>query len=382
MPYILSIIIPTKNRYEYLKECLLSLKKLNSEKVEIIVQDNTVNNYEIVDFIEKLNTNNIKYYYDPSELSQTDNSDLAAKHATGEYCTYIGDDDSVCSAMIDSVEYMKKQNIDSAVINLATYHWPDVVFQGKKQPCLFFDRRKPHIRYMNKNQIFKDFLSWGCQDIHYIPRVYHGIIKRSVMEKIKDKTGSYFPGPSPDMANATAALLVINSFIEIPLPLIVSGYSYKSAGGMGLRGAHTGSLKATHQLPKNAEQEWSSKIPKVWLGYTVWAEAAEKAFTRMGESNYIEKINYNAMLAKTFLRYRDYRNMVMLYFPNPTQKIVLFYECLRFMSRWSWRRLLTCFYKVIGMIYENHNTISLQEACSIVNDFNRDVLRDTQLFSL
>jgi len=41
---LLSIIIPTKNRYKYLKECLISLNMINSTQFEIIVQDNSDDN--------------------------------------------------------------------------------------------------------------------------------------------------------------------------------------------------------------------------------------------------------------------------------------------------------------------------------------------------
>lgn len=369
MGYLLSIIIPTKNRYEYLKECLYTLSQLNREEVEIIVQDNTKENDEIIQYIKELNLDNLKYFHDESELSQTANSDLAASHITGEYCTYIGDDDSVASVAIDVAKYLKKHDIDACVCNMATYHWPDVVFQGKKQPALFFDSRRCKIKTLDREKVLKSFLSWGCQDIHYMPRIYHGIIKSSVLKEIKEITGSFFPGPSPDMANATASILLVRTMIEVRLPIIISGFSFKSAGGMGLRGTHTGSLSSAKQLPPNAEKEWSSKIPKVWLGYTVWTESSEKAFIRMGKQEYVNKINYNAMFAKTFLRYPDNRRMV-LESMRGVRRIALWWECLRFMLRWSANRINTIIRKKTSNEYENNSIISLAEACKIVNEHN------------
>ena len=375
--YLLSVVIPTKDRYEYLKGCLETLVDLNSDEIEIVVQDNTENNSEIIDYIAQLNCRNIKYYHDPLPLSQTGNSDLAVSHVTGEYCTYIGDDDSISCAAIDVTHYLKEHDIDACVSNVATYHWPDVVFQGKEKPVLEFDNSPAEIIKLDNVVTMKKFLSWGCQDIKYLPRIYHGIIRRSVLEEIKRTTGSYFPGPSPDMANAVSALLLIKRYIYIRLPLIVSGYSFKSAGGMGLRGAHSGKLSGVKQLPANAEAEWSSRIPKVWLGYTVWPESAEKAFTQMKQESYIDRINYYAMYAKIYLRYSDYRKMVMENVKGFGGKFHLIYECIRFMVRWFgehfrvWKRCKS------GCEYINREKISLQEACDVVN---KEYLRKENIF--
>ncbi|MBR3419158.1 MAG: glycosyltransferase family 2 protein [Oscillospiraceae bacterium] len=365
--YLLSVVIPTKNRYEYLKECLKSLADLNSDKIEIIVQDNTLQNEEIISFIEALDSKHIKYFHSTAELSQTGNSDLAVSHVTGEYCTYIGDDDALCRSAIDAAEYMKKNHILACVNDVATYHWPDVVFEHEKKPALSFDNRECTVRMLDSKKVMDDFLSWGCQDIKYLPRIYHAIIHRSVLEKIKEKTGSYFPGPSPDMANAVSALLLMKRYAYISLPLILSGYSYKSAGGMGLRGAHSGSLSAVKQLPANAEAEWSPRIPKVWLGYTVWPESAEKAFIRMDQEAYISRINYHAMYAKIFLKYPDYRMMVLKNIKGISGFFHFVFECFRFMFRWFGERNDSQRRKKSGRQYIIKENISLLQACKTVD---------------
>lgn len=366
--YLLSVVIPTKDRYEYLKGCLNSLVNIQSNDIEIVVQDNTQDNKEIIDYINELGWEHIKYFHDSSELSQTGNSDLAVSHATGEYCTYIGDDDSISIAAIDAVRYLHENNIDACVNNVATYHWPDVVFQNKPKPALEFDASPIEMQKINNDEIMKSFLSWGCQDIKYLPRIYHGIIKRSILESIKEESGSYFPGPSPDMANAVSALLLIKNYIYIRFPLIISGYSFKSAGGMGLRGAHSGSLTGVKQLPKNAEKEWSPRIPKVWLGYTVWPESAEKAFIHMHQDQYIKQINYSAMYAKTFLRYPNYRKMVLENVKGIKAKVKLIYEGVRFMLRWAAEHIRVHKRKRKGTEYVLSEKITLQEACNIVNE--------------
>ncbi len=370
MSYLLSVVIPTKDRYIYLKECLKTLVDLKSEELEIVVQDNTLDNSEIVSYIQELNWSHIKYFHSTENLSQTGNSDYAIKNATGEYCCYIGDDDSLTVAALEYTRYLRQNNMKACVCNVATYHWPDVVFEKGEKPALSFDDREVVVQRLNSEHVLKKVLSYGVQDIKYLPRVYHAIIAMDVMQQIYKKTGSYFPGPSPDMANAISAALLIDEYIYVRKALIVSGYSYKSAGGMGLRGAHKGDLKSVKQLPKNAEKEWSPKIPKVWLGYTVWPESAEKAFTRMGAEKYIKKINYYAMEAKIFLRYAEYRELIFKRIKNLAHLLRFGYECCRFMTRWCVERLDLIYRKRSGKQCVLHERISLTEACKVVNEHN------------
>lgn len=370
MNYLLSVVIPTKDRYIYLKECLQSLIDLKSDMLEIVVQDNTAINDEILSYISLLNWPHLKYYHYSYSVSQTENSDLAVSHALGEYCCYIGDDDSISNAALEIAQYMKDNRIIACACNVATYHWKDIVFQGRKKPTLSFDDRKMWIKDMNSKKILKKVLSYGVQDIKFLPRVYHGIISKSILDQIYKITGSYFPGPSPDMANAIASVLLIQKYIFVNLPLILSGYSYKSAGGMGLRGTHKGLLKDVKQLPKKAEEEWSPKIPKLWLGYTVWPESAEKAFIKMGYNSYIKKINYYAMEAKIYLKYPEYRSLIMQRNIKIVDKLSLSYECFRFFVRWLVERILLEYRKFSNKQFTVYKEIPLKSACEVLNIHN------------
>ena len=49
MGYLLSIVVPTKNRYYYLKSLIKLVQSFNSNEIELVVQDNTENNSEILE---------------------------------------------------------------------------------------------------------------------------------------------------------------------------------------------------------------------------------------------------------------------------------------------------------------------------------------------
>ena len=373
MSYLLSIIIPTKNRYKYLKECLETLKAFDEKLVEIIIQDNSDDNSEIRCFLKDNNyTDNFKYFYCKENLSQTDNSDRALANATGEYCCYIGDDDSLSLGALTATKYLKENGFDACACDVSIYHWPDVVFLSKEKPPFSSKKVKARIKVINSKKVLNKFFSWGAQDIKYLARVYHGIVSRRTLNKIKEITGSYFPGPSPDMANAVACCLLINRYVYINAPLIISGYSYKSAGGLGLRGEHKGKLSEAKQLPKNAEKEWSERIPKIWLGYTVWPESAEKALIKMHHEAMIKKINYYAMEAKVYLKYKEYRNVIKERIDSLPHFLRLSCEIIRFGFRYTKERCIYLSRRLFRKQCIINKKISLSQAFDKTNEINNE----------
>lgn len=373
MNRLLSIIIPTKDRYVYLKECVETLSRLDQEKVEIVISDNTTDNSEFSNFLNShfSDRQNIKYLHTTDPLSQTGNSDMALSLATGEYCCFIGDDDTISKYAIELTEYLKANGIKACVFNMATYHWPDVVYEGKEQPALTFDKRPIQIKELKGEKVLKQVLSEGIQEIGLIPRVYHGIIAKSILDQIKNITGSYFPGPSPDMANGIASLLLIEKYIYCRFPIVISGFSFKSAGGMGLRGEHKGKLTGVKQLSPDVEREWSPNIPKLWLGYTIWLEAGIKAIQRMKRDDLLSKVNYHAMYAKSYLRYPEYRDVFQHQNKGMVSYIKFGYECCRFMVKWSYNKINYRIRVARGQQFISFDrSITLTDAFNMVNNNN------------
>lgn len=129
---LLSVLVPTYNRYQYLKGCLSSLSRIRSERMEVIVQDNTVENKEITEYLQELDDPRIKYFHMVDHVSQMENSDLAMSHASGKYITMIGDDDTICECMLDACEFCEENGIDAVNFIIPGFNWPDMKFIGKK----------------------------------------------------------------------------------------------------------------------------------------------------------------------------------------------------------------------------------------------------------
>lgn len=364
---LLSIIIPTKNRYGCLKECITELIKIKSNELEIIIQDNTLNNDDISHFLNELKDSRIKYFHNQEKLSQTENSDLACKKAIGEYVCYIGDDDCVAQSIIHVVKYLKENRIDACLCNMASYYWADCVFDKKTSVLKFIDE-KPWVERINIEQKLKEFYLWGCLDIKFLPRVYHAIISRKVLNDIYEKCGTYFPGAVPDMSNAVSASKQVFNCVFLHLPIIISGYSYNSGAGMGARGEFVAKLDSQstiekYHLSNKTLSDWHKKIPRIVDGYSLWTQSTIDALNALNRKEEIDNINFNALYARSILKYR--KKEYIIFIMKNKQFVRTFKFIFRYMVRYFKQKINIKKMKY----YINYEKISLAETCCIVNTY-------------
>lgn len=311
MKPLLSIIIPTKNRIAYLKEVLQILVSIKHNSLEYIITDNTPGNEEFSLFVEELNDQRLKYFYVKENMSQTENSDFALSKANGSYVCFIGDDDVILENIFLMVNKMQEENIDCMIQDPVTYYWPDVYFKysSVKQQAASFnfgDKYKYEFAEIDVKKELELIMDCGATKIGLLPRVYHGIVSKKILDQINEKCGSYFPGPSPDMANSVALALLSTKTVLSKMTFTISGKSGKSASGMGLNHTHKGDLNKDF-LPSNILETWNNKIPQFWSCSTIWAQSAS---TSLKAFNSEDKINYIALYTNLLVFEPEYRDKV------------------------------------------------------------------------
>lgn len=339
----LSIVVPTKNRHFYLEFLVNYFKSIDSNEIELIVYDNS--SFELrqnfISFLNNIDDERIKYYQDDRVLSQTQNCDLAVSKSCGEYIILLGDDDIFSKHILTYIEKWREDQIEAILPIKGTYIWPDVKprLYGNKQSGMFkvglFTNK---IVKIESKRVLRKVLNTGGSDILNLPRVYHGIVSNKVLNKIFEDCGSYFPGPSPDIANAIAICKYVKNYIVIDTPLIISGQCIKSAGGQGAEGKHYGEISKIKQLQNNTAKEWSKKVPFYWSGLTIYAESVSKALKKMKMDEYFEKFNYEYLYASCLVFDTNYINVIKNCAKDNTSFFKRFKIFFYFISIW-FRRL-------------------------------------------
>jgi glycosyltransferase involved in cell wall biosynthesis len=313
---MLSIVVPTKDRYEQLKHLINLIDGFRLEEIELVIQDNNYNNNEILEFLSLKQRSYLKYYHNKEQLPVYLNADLAIHHSTGEYVCFIGDDDGVLPNIIDCVKWMKRNGIEALRPAITIYNWPDFLDFGKNNlsGALFYDNFSYDVEEIDINKSVQKLANRGFTHIYTIPKVYQGIVKRKFLDEIYKIGGTYSPGPSPDMATAVALSFVVKKFVVINLPVILIGQSQTVGGCERKLKGGVKNIDEVPFLPKNAKENWNSRIPKVWCSQTVWPESAIKAIQYMNKESEI-KINYEFILAK-FIRTHKSKKKLALQLSN------------------------------------------------------------------
>ena len=222
----LSIIVPTKDRYKYLLPLIKMLDSFNLKDTELVIEDNSSNNEDIIRFIND-NEFNIPIVYNqtPYQLPICQNIDNAINHSHGEYVCVIGDDDAVTPLIRDYIDWMIANNVDSVrQLTELTYKWPGFTDDRGKiiGAYLTFGKIGNENCEVDTNLAVREVVKSGIMTLGRMPCVYQGIIKRSTLDRLYQIGNTYFPGPSPDMGNATALCFIVNKHVATSVPIIKS----------------------------------------------------------------------------------------------------------------------------------------------------------------
>jgi len=195
---LLSICIPTKNRQDY---CLYAIKTIleNNENFELIVHDNSDED-TLREMIDDIEDSRLKYYYSDKSL--------------------------------DAVDFMIQNNIDSLITSyIPAYKWPSAPNENDGLLKIVKKRVNSNIEYPNIDKSIKKLFENGLIDYqkYNLPRLYHGIIGRGALEKIKNKIGSYFSGLSSDIYSTIALSTVVKKHVIINYPISIAGACPQSA---------------------------------------------------------------------------------------------------------------------------------------------------------
>lgn len=226
----ISIVIPTRNRAEYLKGCIESCLASPDPNIEVIVSDNNSldNTREVVSLF---NDTRLKYFATGQSVSMRQNFEFALQYATGEYIIYIGDDDGVLSYGLQSLRnVLERYKPDIVGWRHLTYHWPSQ--DPPKAPVLKFKVRDffGRMQVRRAEDVLDKFLKGDEFNYRHAGNIYHGCVSRRVVNASLKRNGQYFNAQIPDVYVALVNLLEAKNYYWFRNPVTLAGQSPKSNG--------------------------------------------------------------------------------------------------------------------------------------------------------
>lgn len=310
---LLSIVVPTKDRYPYLEKLIELIHGFNEDMIELVIQDNTENNSEILSFLSSHDFKNVVYNHRKDHVPVSLNSDLAILASSGKYVCFIGDDDGVVRNILDYVRWMEENEIDSLRSEPPiTYSWPESKgFVIKTAAILKFHIPKGKKKTVTDfHKVRRNILRKGATIQSENPRIYCGIVRRDVLDQVYNATGTYFPGPSPDMASSMALSYYVKKHVIVDDIIVLAGSCPKSGAGMGQQHKHIGRVEEMPWLPKDTSEKWEPRIPKYWTGETIYAESAIKAIRSLKHEEDLRYMSYAYLYAAFFVFHPNEWNLI------------------------------------------------------------------------
>lgn len=309
--YILSIIVPTRNRHTYAFACMMQILESTNDDVQLVIQDNSDTNLLIDKFIDSPYLSRIKYNHSSEILSFVANFSEGVEQADGEYLCMIGDDDGINPEIVKFVYWAKENNIEAITPEIRlNYVWPDTgisYYKNDTGNLMIVNFKLSAKIYDTKTEINKLLDSGGQNYLKYnLVKIYHGIVKKNAMDKVKEITGNYFGGLSPDIYSSVALSLVIDKVLKIDYPLTIPGVCSKSGAGHSSTGRHHGKLENAPQLKGHIDYQWSNLVPRFYCVETLWADSALAAFVEMRRIDLIQKFNVARLSAYCYFNYKDF----------------------------------------------------------------------------
>ncbi len=226
-----------------------------------------------------------KYLRPADRLDMTGNHNFAIGAASGEFVCLIGDDDTITEDLILAAQWARENDIDVIAPKvMSNYVWPDFrsrIFGAGHAGRLYLPSRIGSVHIRQSSASVTEALLNAVQGTDGLPKIYHGIVRRSILEKARELSGAYFHGSSPDVSGAIALALCGDKFVEIDYPLTIPGASGGSNTGRSAMNQHKGKLGHESQTKAFEIAGWTEGVPRFFSVETVWAHAALETIAKI-----------------------------------------------------------------------------------------------------
>ncbi len=226
-----SVVIPTRQRADTLRHALKSCLDQSFDDYEIIVSDNASSPATRA-VIDEAASPRVRYVRSPEPLAMASNWDFALSHARGEYVIVIGDDDGLLPHALAELDSLTLMHQPRAIHwEPAYYTWPSIGLPGQG------DYLRVPIGRTSREIVAAETIRGVIgfrQPYTALPMLYHGAIRRDVLEELKQKTQRIVPHRLPDIYSGFAIAAIVERYLDLEVPMSVCGYSAASTSTASL----------------------------------------------------------------------------------------------------------------------------------------------------
>ncbi len=230
-----SILLPTRNRLEYLRLAVESVMRQSFEDWQIVISDNC-SEQDVQGYVSSLGDPRVLYRRTERPVAVTENWNRALALSEGEYVLMLGDDDAILDGYLERMDALARQFSSPDVVYTKSllFTYPDVdpahaggslmdhgcasFFVGASAP--FVLGRSEAIAVVQAAMTFRLRFDFNAQ---------FGLIRRELIESLA-RWGDFYQSEFPDYYSMNAAFLHARRIVVDPQPGAVIGVTPKSYG--------------------------------------------------------------------------------------------------------------------------------------------------------
>lgn len=228
----ISVVIPTRNRAEYLPCAIDTVLSQAETNFELVVSDNHSSDGTVA-LLERLRDPRLRVVRPDRPLAMVDHFEWVLDQARGEWMTIIGDDDGLMPfffGFTNSLLDILPEEFDAMVGPRALYFWPglDDLYGTRAVDLHLSDL----VREVEPSRTLRE-LAHGRESYFDAAQFYTGtVFRRSLVQRLRHATrsGRVFHSVSPDAASVASILLESCRVLRLGMPLAWVGSSPKSNG--------------------------------------------------------------------------------------------------------------------------------------------------------
>jgi len=225
-----SIVLPTKNRPELLRDAISSVLWQNFDDYELIVSDNfnDQRTYEVVaDF---KGDRHLKYIRTDSELNMPDHWEWATLQAIGQYILVLPDRSVLKQGTLKIISDLIKASGEAAV-----YAWRWSLFDDKRNiifgDAIVYPGDFRSVKIVKSESIARSFLASQKNYLYVLPRGLNSCYRFDVAKDIRVSYGRLFMPVAPDLSSSLLLLSQVDDIYYIDQSLFLSQGLGVSSGG-------------------------------------------------------------------------------------------------------------------------------------------------------
>lgn len=248
-----AVVIPTRNRQRYCVEAARSALATRREDVQVIVADASDDPRRLPALLTAARVSDrVRLLPAPGRrLSMRENWERALEAADAEWTLYIGDDDALLPDSFESFDALTDR-LPALCFSWETidYRWP--CYPGGSGGQMVLPLEAPAAAFVDAKAFLEQHRTWRTEEKWPAigPSIYHGLVHRSLIERIRAERGQYFQNFVVDYASAIFNLAAIDGFAYLRAPLSVLG-ACGSSNSAGLTAAEKAASKLDETLAEN-----------------------------------------------------------------------------------------------------------------------------------